>query len=408
MLEEYKVPVIYEQLIQGLKKEGSRITELKVRNGKIYKGKVYIDATYEGDLMVAAGVSYTVGREARNTYNEPLAGVRYMDKKISVSPYDETGNLLPGVMPGEPPEEYSESPVPICYNIRLNLSMIPNTKVPIEKPANYDPKQFELLARCIQAGFITSLQQILGLYHLPHGIRECNNRQFSYVSMSMPGEQTVWSEATFEQRSAIHTKFQDYTHGLLWFLKTDKRVPADIRTEMAMYGFCRNEWKDNDHRPWYLYVRAGRRMIGEIILTQEDITNKTDKKDVVHVGSHYIDSHHVTRYAVDRDHFINEGRLWQEGMLFDIPYGAIIPKEVECENLLVPVCVSASNVAFCAIRLEPTWMHLGEAAGISAAMAAKENIGVQKVKISKLQLRLRQVGIPLAVLGNDINMLRKH
>lgn len=395
MLEKAEVPVHYEQFLERVRMDGTRITGLEVRGGDVYQAKVFIDATYEGDLMAAAGVSHVVGREARETYGEDKAGVRYMDEKVKVSPYDDDGNLLFGVMPGTPPEEFGKSEHPICYNVRLNLTTDTDHMVPIEKPASYDPKQHELLARCIEAGYLKRLGEIMGIYDIPGSPqkKELNNRQFSYVSMSIPGAQTPWSEASFEEREKIHQRYRDYTHGMLWFLKSDPRVPQDIREDMARYGFCRDEWTDNGHWPWYLYVRAARRMQGAYVLTQHDVTARRDKKDVIHIGSHFIDSHHVARYAFDEHHFINEGRMWQEGMRFDIPYRAITPKRDECTNLLVPVCVSASNVAFAAIRLEATWMHLGEAAGIAAVMAGETP--VQMVEVPELQSRLREVGIPL-------------
>jgi hypothetical protein len=396
MLEENRVPVIYEQLIEDVNKESTIIKQLHVRGGKSYRAKVFIDATYEGDLMAKAGVSYFIGREARDTYNESKGGVRYMDEKVMVSPYDDNGNLLPMVMHGKMPEEFSASPNPICYNVRLNLTSDMENMVPINKPDNYDPMQHELLARCIQAGYVNDIKQIIGLYDIPNSLkRECNNRQFSYVSMSIPGAQTAWTEASFEERKAIHKQYRDYTHGLLWFLKTDERVPETMKNEMAKYGFCKDEWTDNNHWPWYLYIRAARRMNGEYILTQRDVTENRQKKDKIHIGSHYIDSHHVTRYAVDKNSFINEGRMWQEGMRFDIPYRSIIPKSEECENLLVPVCASASNVAFAAIRLEPTWMHLGEVSGIAASLAIKNKVSVQDLNIPELQQKIKEAGIPL-------------
>ena len=396
MLKRAGVPVRYEQLLEKVEKNGTRITKLQVRSGTVYHANVYIDATYEGDLMAAAGVSYTVGREARDTYGEEKAGVRYMDEKVKVSPYDEDGKLLFGVMPGPAPEEFGASEHPICYNVRLNLTTDSANIVSIEKPASYDPRQHELLARCIEAGHIKRLSAIIGLYGMPGSQkRELNNRQFSYVSMSIPGAQTAWAEASFEERERIHQLYRDYTHGMLWFLKSDLRVPESIRQDMGQYGFCKDEWTDNQHWPWYLYIRAARRMKGPYILTQHDVTETRDKDDVIHIGSHFIDSHQVTRYAIDKDHFINEGRMWQKGTRFDIPYRAITPKAEECENLLVPVCVSASNVAFAAIRLEPTWMHLGEVAGIAAVMAGKN--AVQSIDVTKLQARIRERGIPLEI-----------
>ena len=395
MLEEQNIPIVYEQLIEGVEMDGAKIKVLNTRGGNSYRAKIFIDATYEGDLMASAGVSYTVGRESRDTYNESMAGVRYMDEKIKVSPYDGNGNLLPGIMPGKPPEEFSASPVPLCYNVRLNLSLNPDNQVLIEKPEGYDPRQYELLVGSFRSGEIKTINQVIGLYPMPDDKRELNNRQYSIVSLSMPGEQTPWAEASFEEREAIHKKYRNYTHGLLWFLKSDPRVPAGMREDMAQYGFCKDEWQDNNHWPWYLYIRAARRMQGDYILTQADVTTKTDKEDVIHIGSHYIDAHHVTRYAVDQDHYINEGRIWEVGVPFDVPYRAITPKSQECENLLVPVCASASAVAFCTLRLEPTWMHLGEVSGIAAAMAIDNNCSVQNIDVAELQKRIKAVGIPL-------------
>ena len=395
MLEKAKVPVRYGQLLDDVTKENGRITSLKVRGGSSYRAKVFIDATYEGDLMAAAGVSYALGREARDTYGESLGGVRYLDPPVRASPYGADGKLLPGIMPGPPPAEFSASPHPMGYNIRLNLSTNPDNSVPIGKPDRYDPAPYELLARSLANGTMQRVGQVIALYGMPGGKKECNNGQFSIISLNMPGEQTPWAEADFEQREAIHRKFRDYTHGLLWFLKSDPRVPQSIREEMAGYGFCKDEWADNGHWPDYLYIRAARRMKGAHIMTQKDITTDRDKPDVIHIGSHYIDSHHITRYAVDKDHFINEGRIWEGGKNFDIPYRSITPITEECRNLLVPVCVSSSAVAFCAIRLEPTWMHLGEVSGMAASLAIRTGKSVQDIDIRQLQEKITKAGIPL-------------
>lgn len=397
MLDKSKVPVRYGQLLEGVTKENGRITVLKVRGGTSYQAKVFIDATYEGDLMAAAGVSYALGREARDTYGEMLGGVRYLDPPVAASPYDEQGRLLPGIMPGPPPAEFSASSHPMGYNIRLNLSTNPDNSVSIEKPEGYDPVSYELLARSLASGTLQRVGQVIALYGMPGGKKECNNGQFSIISLNMPGEQTAWAEASFEEREAIHRKFRNYTHGLLWFLKSDPRVPQAIRDEMAGYGFCKDEWVDNGHWPHYLYIRVARRMKSDCILTQKDITEARDKADVIHIGSHYIDSHHITRYAVDKDHFINEGRIWEKGNHFDIPYRAITPKAEECKNLLVPVCVSSSAVAFCAIRLEPTWMHLGEVSGMAASLAIRGGKAVQDIDIKQLQGNIVKAGIPLEV-----------
>jgi len=396
MLKEAGVEVRYEQLLDQVKKDETRITELRMQCGEIYQANVFIDATYEGDLMAKAGVSYSVGRESAEHYGESIAGVRYLDDKVAISPFDDEGNLLFGVMPGKSPEAGSASEVPICYNVRLNITTDEANRVPIKKPRGYDPMQHELLARALEAGLLKNLSSIIGTYSMGESSkRELNNRQFSIVSMSIPGAQTSWAEASFEEREAIHQQYRDYTHGMLWFLKTDPRVPKHIRDEMAPYGFCKDEWADNNHWPYYLYIRAARRMQGEVILTEADVIEDRDKQDVIHIGSHFIDCHHAARYAVDSGHIINEGRIWKQGERFDIPYRAITPKADECSNLLVPVCASATHVAFCTIRLEPTWMHLGEVAGIAAAMAAKSGQSVQTIDVKSLQARLLKVGIPL-------------
>jgi flavin-dependent dehydrogenase len=216
MLKKAGVEVRYEQLLDQVGKDGARITELRVQGGEIYRAKVFIDATYEGDLMAKAGVSYSVGRESAEQYGESIAGVRYLDDKVAISPFDDEGNLLFGVMPGKPPVAGSASKVPICYNVRLNLTTDEANRVPIEKPSSYDPMQHELLARALEAGLLKDLKSIIGLYPMGESSkRELNNRQFSIVSMSIPGAQTSWAEASIEEREAIHQKYRDYTHGML-------------------------------------------------------------------------------------------------------------------------------------------------------------------------------------------------
>jgi hypothetical protein len=381
-----------------VERDGSAIAAILLDDGSRLTARLFVDATYEGDLLAAAGVGYDIGREAVSTYGESRAGVRYLDPPVPVSPYDQSGNLLPGVLPGEPPPANAESPIPTPYNIRHNLSSDPRIAVPIERPQDYDPREHELLGRCFAAGLIDSLEQVLELYPLPGaGKRECNNRQFSYVSMSMPGAQKDWTESGPRERAAIHARYERYTHGLYWFLQTDPRVPTSERERMAGFGLCGDEWTDNGHWPWYLYVRAGRRMRGAYRLTEQDIVGDRDKHDRIHVGSHFIDSHHVARYAVDRRHFVNEGRLWRRGRTFDIPYRILTPNMQECTNLLVPVAASASATAFCALRVEPTWMHFGEVCGQAAALALQGDLNVQNVDIDALQTKVHERGIPLDV-----------
>ncbi|MEQ8846275.1 FAD-dependent oxidoreductase [Botrimarina sp.] len=401
MLAEAGVAVRYGARLAGVDKSGPTIRSVRTRNvdapsRATHAGKVFVDASYEGDLVAAAGVSYALGREARSEFGEPLAGVRYLDAPVPVSPYGEGGALLYGVLPGEPPIEHAATPIPVGYNIRLNLTSDRSTQKPIEEPSDYDASRYELLARCLESGVVKSLREVIGLYPISNSSKvELNNTQRGVVSMGLPTAHQPWAEADPATRDAIHDTFKSYTHGLLWFLKTDPRVPPRVRDKMQPLGLCADEWTDNGGWPWQLYVREARRLRGECVLTQADITDNRDKPDTVHVGSHFIDCHHAARYAVDEGHFVNEGRIWQAGERFDIPYRALTPKRQECDNLLVPVCVSASHVAFCAIRLEPTWMHLGEAAGIAAATAAGAGAAVQEIDVARLQEQLTAAGIPL-------------
>lgn len=397
MLEQAGVEVHYEQAVDTVEKQGKTIVTLQTIRDDVFAGRVFIDASYEGDLMARAKVSYATGREGRNEFDETLAGVLYPDEAIDVSPVGDNGQLLFGVMPGPPPKPGSASSHPTPYNIRLNLTTRKDNRVEIEKPDPYHPEQHALLARCIEAGIFDSVGQIIGRYGMPSGKVECNNRQLSIVSMSIPGAQTPWARSNQYDREQIYKQYRDYTHGMLWFLKTDPRVPQAMRDDMARYGLCKDEWADNGHWPWQLYVREARRMRGSYVMTQHDITTDRTKNDVIHLGSHFIDSHQATRYATPERGFINEGRLWQEGKIYQFPYRAITPRQDECTNLLVPVCVSASHVAFCSIRVEASWMMIGESAGIAAAMAQQADLNVQAIDVAVLQQRIRAAGIPLAM-----------
>ena len=395
MLRDARVFIAFQKQIDSVEMQDTKISVLRSTSGHRFAGRVFIDASYEGDLMAAAGVSHVLGREARSAYDETHGGVIYTDDPVAVDPYDADGKLLFGVMPGKPPQAGSASPHPTAYNIRLNLTTRQDNRVEITQPDSYDPAQHELLARCIEAGIFNSVGQIIGRYGMPGGKVECNNRQAAIVSMAIPGLQTRWAEASFEEREKIHETFRAYTHGLLWFLKTDPRVPEAMRKDMARYGLCKDEWVDNDHWPWQLYVREARRMRGRYVLTQHDITTDRSKEDAIHLGSHFIDSHHTARYATVDGGFINEGRLWQEGQIYQVPYRAITPRQDECDNLLVPVCVSSTHVAFCSLRVEASWMQMGEAAGMAAHLAITNDRPVQSIDVTQLQSRLRELGLPI-------------
>lgn len=391
LLGKAGVAIRYGAWLASVVKERGRIRAITLENGDSFGASVFIDASYEGDLMAAAGVPYTIGREAAAKYGESRGGVRLDDKPVPVSPFDGEG-LLPGVSEGSPGAAESADHRFVCYNVRMNLSNDPANRLPIPEPRNYDARQHELLARCLTKGVVTKLNEVLGWYALPNGKVELNNSQNAIVSLGMPGAQFGWPNGNREERQRIHQAHRDYAHGVLWFLLKDPRVPAEMRSTLIDYGLCRDEWEDNGHWPYYLYVREARRMVGEMVLTERDLTERREKTDSICLGSHYIDAHTVDRFAVGKDSFVNEGRLWLKGKVFQIPWLSIMPRAIHCENLLVPVCLSASHVAFLGIRVEPTWMKLGESAGVAAAIVADKGKAVQELDPLILQAKLRRVG----------------
>lgn len=207
--------------------------------------------------------------------------------------------------------------------------------------------------------------------------------------MSFLNKQFEWPEASHERRIELEQIFKDYTQGFLYFLGNDKSVPKALREEMLQWGLAKDEYVDNENWPYYLYIREGRRMIGNYIMTQKNLQTNIRKQDRVCQGSHKIDAHHVQRLAISDTEFINEGRLFETVDIYDIPYGSLVPKKEECENLLVPLAASFSHVAFCSFRIEATWMGAGEACGVAAAMAAHTNMAVQDLNVTELQCKLK-------------------
>jgi len=351
--------------------------------------------------MARAGVSYTVGREAIAEYGEPLAGIRLDKTPRKAATVDEQGNLLPGISVwAKDLTEGAADPKTMNYNWRLCFSRTPETRAPFSKPARYDRGRYRLLENWLREQ--TAAQQkvvltdILDLYahHVP-GRKdkvEVNNKQAAIISIGHFGGQFEYPEADYAKRDEIIADHTEYTLGLLHFLATDEAVPENLRTETAEWGMHKEEFPDNGHWPYQMYVREARRMKGAYVMTQKDVQENRRKPDAIALGSHFIDSHHVQRVALSTTEFVNEGRIWEEGMVYQIPFRAITPKKEECSNLLVPGAASFSHVAFCAYRLESTWMMTGHAAGSAAARAAKYDKPVQDLAMENLQPILRSQG----------------
>ncbi len=391
MLDEAGVKVLTKHVLKSVIKDGTRITKLVTSDGE-FAAKMFIDGTYEGDLIAAAGVSWKIGREGRKEFGESLAGKQYPKKKMMMSGLGTDGKPLPFITTTDAgPDEDGDKNVMI-YSFRLCVTKDPANRVPFPMPANYDPARFEILRRYFAQEKRPHL--LWDLYPLPGNKFDANNGIGKQFSMGLMGACNGWSEADEAGRAKIWEAHKQYTLEMQHFLSTDPAVPVAIREEYAQIGLCRDEFADYGHWSPQLYVREGRRMIGEYIVSQKDIMEEPQKDDAIVVSSFPIDSHDCLRVGTAK-FVINEGTIMpvripgrKHGYAYHIPYRAITPKAAECSNLLVPVALSCTHVGISSIRVEPTWMILGQSAGIAAAMSAKQNIAVQKLPYPALRERL--------------------
>ncbi len=399
MLAEAKVPVRFSVRVEKVEKEGARIRGITLSDGSVFTAKVFVDAGYEGDVMARAGVSHTWGRESRAEFGEEKAGISF-DPPRKAATVDENGKLLPGISGWARDFKEGDGDKRVMnYNWRLTFSNDPATRVPFPEPKNYDRSRFRLLENWLRettaGGKDVKLKDILDLYHHTPARKdkvEVNNKQAAIISIGDFGAQFGYPDGDYATRERVVAEHTAYTLGLLHFLANDDAVPEKLRAEMRQYGLHREEFADNGHWPYQIYVREARRMRGVYVVTQRDVTDDRRKDDSIAVGSHFVDSHHVQRLAVSPTEFLNEGRIWLDGWAYQIPYRAITPKPGECTNLLVPGAASYTHVAYCTLRLESTWMMVGHAAGVAAARAAKSGKAVQDLIVANLQERLRAQG----------------
>jgi hypothetical protein len=395
MLAEAKIPVRYTQRVERAIKDGPRIQKLVMLDGGTVAGKVFIDATYEGDLMARSGVRYTWGREARAEYGEPLAGVQLENIIYRTNTRAPNGDLLPGINATLDQLNQGDGDRKVMnYNFRLCFMKNPKKTIPIPKPKNYNPTRYQLLANYLAEHPNSRMTTFISLFPKPGPITkdskvEVNDKHVTIISICNFGGQFDYPDADYRKQDEIYQDFVDFTQGFLYFLGHDPSVPEAIRKETLSWGLAKDEFADNGNWPYYLYIREARRMLGDYVMTQKDVDENRRKPDSIALGSHAIDSHLVQRVAVNDRFFVNEGRIWQNGKVYEIPYRCITPKRAECANLLVPVAASYSHVAYCTLRVEPTWMATGHGAGVAAALAAQKAIDVQAVEIPALQDRLR-------------------
>ena len=391
MLDEAGVKVLTKRVLSQVSKDGARITQITTSEDD-FAAKVFIDGTYEGDLMAAAGVSWTIGREGRKDFGESLAGKQYPKKKMAISGLGADGKPLPLITTTDAgPDDAGDKNV-MVYSFRLCVTKDAANRVPFPKPANYNPARWEVLRRYFAQEKRPHL--LWDLYPLPGNKFDANNGIGKQFSMGLVGACNGWSEADEAGRAKIWEAHKQYTLEMHHFLSTDPAVPVAIREEYAKIGLCRDEFADYDHWSPQLYVREGRRMIGEYVVSQKDIIDEPKKDDAIVVSSFPIDSHDCQRVGTS-EFVVNEGTIMpvripgrRHGYAYHIPYRAITPKAAECDNLLVPVALSCTHVGISSIRVEPTWMILGQSAGIAAAMSAKQNLTVQKLPYPALRERL--------------------
>ena len=400
-LKELKIPVHRDSWLdrgaQGVKMDGARIAAIRMLNGDTYTAKMFIDATYEGDLMAAAHVDYHVGREATSTYGEKWAGVQtgvlhhrhhFGAVKQPISPYVIPGDPKSGVLPRistEPPGEYGAADKKVqAYCFRTCLTRVAENRVPFPKPAGYDPKEYELMGRIFDAGWRETFQKF---DLIPNGKTDTNNHgPFSSDNM---GRNWDYPDATYARRREIIQEHENYQKGWLYFVANDPRVPAEVRNEMAQWGLSKDEFTSTGNWPHQIYVREARRMVGRYVMTENELTKKRPTPEPVGMGSYSIDSHNIQRYITPDGYVQNEGDIGvSTNGPYQISYGALVPKRGQAENLLVPVCLSSSHIAYGSIRMEPVFMILGQSAATAAVLAMDGKLAVQDVPYDRLRARL--------------------
>ena len=393
MLKEAGVTVRTGQYLKSVRKRGAQITSIVTKDGT-FRAKVFVDGTYEGDLMAAAGVDWTIGREGRAEYGESYAGKQYPRPKprMNISGFDDAGNLLPFITTADAgPDEEGDKNV-MTYSFRLCLTRDPSNSVPMPEPSDYDPSRFELARRMLKAG-ITKVG--FDLYPLPGNKLDGNNSIYGQFSIGLVGGGNDWHSADEAGRAKIWAAHKQYTLEFIHFLRTDPAVPTKIRAQYATLGLCKDEFADTGHFPPALYVRESRRMKGLHVITQKDILKSPEKDDAIAISSFPIDSHDCQRVALKDGGVINEGTIFpvrvpgtKLGYAYHVPYRSILPKPQQCNNLLVPVALSSTHVAMSSLRIEGAWMVIGQSAGVAAALAAKKNLSVNEVPYPILRERL--------------------
>jgi len=401
LIEKDNITVYRDEILDrlnGVIKKKGRINSIQTLSGKVFKGKVFVDATYEGDLMASSGVSYHIGREANTVYNEEWNGVQtgilhhghYFKKDIDpfIIPGDKSSGILP-LISAEDPGIKGEGDSKIqAYCFRTCLTKHEDNRIPFRKPEAYDPSQYELLIRVYDSGWRETFNKF---DPAPNQKTDVNNHgpfSFDYIGMNYD-----YPEASYEKRKEIIKEHVTYQQGLLYFTANDPRVPAEIREEMNRWGYSKDEFTDNNNWPYNIYVREARRMKGTFVMTENEVLGKSPVPHSVGMGSYTLDAHNAQRYIKPDGYVQNEGDIGVSAKKpYQIDMGSIMPDKEECENLLVSVCVSSSHIAFGSIRMEPVFMILGQSAGTIAAMAVEKKKSIYDLTYDEIKNQLEADG----------------
>lgn len=402
MISEAGAAVYRDSPLMSAKTMGRRITEIIAGDGTVFRARMFIDATYEGDLLAAAGVRFRVGREANVEYGETLNGIRgetpFHQFKVFVDPYvkpgDPSSGLLPFLQPGGLGRPGDGDRRVQAYNFRLCFTTLPANRLAVSPPADYSPANYELLARYLEAlvtaGETPALSQFWNPITMPNRKTDINNN--GAFSTDFLGANWDYPEAGYDARQRLVKAHEDYIRGFLHFLATSPRVPENVRAEMREWGPCRDEFTETGGWPPQLYVREARRMVSGYVMTEKNCSGREVALDPVGLAAYNMDSHNVRRLARD-------GRAENEGDVevapaqpYPISYRAIIPRASECENLVVPVCLSASHIAYGSIRMEPVFMILGQSAATAACLAVDAGSSLQGLGYGRLRSRLQADG----------------
>ncbi len=423
MVREAKVAVYLQSPMAAVTRQGRRLTAIRTEDGRLFSAQVFLDATYEGDLMAAAGVSYTLEREGNAKYGETYNGIHYSekyeprldhkkpgpngrtpsgqgvwDRDLPLDPYvvpgDPASGLLPLVQAGDPGTPGDPAPGVQAYCYRLCLTTAAD-RLPIAPPPDYDPRRYELVARFIAAcqaiGDEMDLRWFSKHDPLPNDNWDFNTATFG---ANLPGASWEWPEASYRRRAEIAKEHEDYHRGLLHFLATDPRVPAKVRDDIRRFGLPRDEFTDNGGWPHQLYIREARRMVSDLVMTEHHTFGRQAAAHPIALGSYGTDTHEIRR-------IVKDGVVAREGKTatgrggarpYGIGYGAIVPRAAECENLLVTCAVSASHTAYSSIRMEPVFMAIAQSAATAACLAIDDSVPVQQVNYDRLRARLAEDG----------------